>query len=293
VANAPTKRKLPGRPRPAEDVRREYQNKVGQLLSSGGYDESRWTSDDRLRRVWGMLAPDAKDVFRWRVKFDCGCIEERFTRGDEADWLQQSDVSYQLRSPKQLPPGQFLCHDNANHPNGQQLPLQDVVEWHEREEVNLAPDPVELPQLWEDIPDIWAVIRRDEERTSAFYTVKLECGHYDQVIAPDLEWKPDDGPRFTVTAERLQEMRDEIDDDFIAACPKEARRIADGFPRPAPYEQCWLCAHVRSVVAYEPVGFLDSPPPPPPKPKRKALEARLQKLESEAAQLRKQIEEAD
>jgi hypothetical protein len=47
------------------------------------------------------------------------------------------------------------------------------------------------------------------------------------------------------------------------------------------------------VVVYEPVGFLDSPPPPPPKPKRKTLEARLQKLEAEAAQLRKQIQQAD
>lgn len=114
------------------------------------------------------------------------------------------------------------------------------------------------------------------------------------MVAPDLDWKPDDGPRFTVTPRRLQEMRDEIDDDFIATCPKEARCIAEGYPQPAPYEQCWLCAHVRAVVAYEPVGFLDSPPPPPPpKPKRKTLEARLKKLEAEAGQLRKQIAEAD
>jgi hypothetical protein len=217
-----------------------------------------------------MLAPDAKDIFRWRVKFDCGCIEERCTRGDNADWSERSDVSHQLRSPKQLPPGQFLCHDNANHPTTQPLPLQGVAEWGEREEVTFRPDPVEPPERWQDMPDVWAVLRHDEEHTSAFYTVKLVCGHYGQVVAPDVEWRPDDGPRFAVTAERLEEMRNEMNDDFIAACPKEARRIADGCPKPAPYEHCWLCAHVRSVVVYEPVGFLDSPPPPPPKPKRNA-----------------------
>lgn len=166
------------------------------------------------------------------------------------------------------------------------------MEWADRDVVTFPPDPVEPPERWGDMPDVWAALRHDEEHTSAFYTVKLSCGHYGQVVAPDLDWSPEAGPQFTVSAERLQEMRDEMDDAFVATCPKEARRINEGCPQPAPYEHCWLCAHVRSVVAYEPVGFLGSPPPPP-KPKRKTLEARLRKLEAEAAQLRKQIEQTD
>jgi hypothetical protein len=50
----------------------------------------------------------------------------------------------------------------------------------------------------------------------------------------------------------------------------------------------------RTLVAYEPVGWLAPPPKPlkPVKPKpvpRKTLERRLKKLESEAAQLREEL----
>ncbi len=72
------------------------------------------------------------------------------------------------------------------------------------------------------------------------------------------------------------------------------RLYAEGHPEPAPFTRCNTCAGVRSVVAYQRLGWLapKKKPVTPVKPKpvpRKTLERRLKKLESEAAQLREQL----
>lgn len=81
MVKAPVKRKLPGKPRPAENFRHEYEDEVRQLLMSGGRDESQWTPEDRLRRAWGLLAPHAKEIFRWRVRFDLRLYRGAFHAG--------------------------------------------------------------------------------------------------------------------------------------------------------------------------------------------------------------------
>jgi hypothetical protein len=69
------------------------------------------------------------------------------------------------------------------------------------------------------------------------------------------------------------------------------RLYAEKHPEPVPFTQCHTCACVRSVVAYERVGWLK----PKPKPfkavsvPRKTLERRLKKLEAEAAALREEL----
>jgi hypothetical protein len=65
-------------------------------------------------------------------------------------------------------------------------------------------------------------------------------------------------------------------------------------PEPVPFTRCHTCACLRSVVAYERVGWVAPKPKPiksvnPKPPRRETLERRLQKLESEAAQLREQL----
>jgi hypothetical protein len=73
------------------------------------------------------------------------------------------------------------------------------------------------------------------------------------------------------------------------------RRVyTENHPDPVPFAQCKTCGNMRSMVAYERVGFLAPKPKPvkPTKPKpvaRKTLERRLQKLEAEAAQLRAEL----
>jgi hypothetical protein len=69
------------------------------------------------------------------------------------------------------------------------------------------------------------------------------------------------------------------------------RMYAEHHPDPAPFTRCHTCACIRTIAAYERVGWLagkKTPIKPKPAP-RKSLERRLRKLESEAAQLREQL----
>lgn len=71
------------------------------------------------------------------------------------------------------------------------------------------------------------------------------------------------------------------------------RMYAEKHPDPAPFTRCRTCACVRTITAYQRVGWLatkKAAPPIPTPPPRKTLERRLQKLEAEAAQLRQQLE---
>ena len=78
----------------------------------------------------------------------------------------------------------------------------------------------------------------------------------------------------------------------------EGRLLAAGWPRPAPFRECYMCSVVRKWVAYEPVDWV-APRPKPiklPKPKpplRKSLHARLKKLQAETEQLREQLKKLD
>ena len=67
---------------------------------------------------------------------------------------------------------------------------------------------------------------------------------------------------------------------------------AENHPDPAPFTPCQTCACSRTITAYQRVGRLAKKAKPvktQPIP-RKTLERRLQKLESEAAQLREKLD---
>jgi hypothetical protein len=67
---------------------------------------------------------------------------------------------------------------------------------------------------------------------------------------------------------------------------------AEHHPDPAPFTRCHTCACLRTIAAYERVGWLagnKTPIKPKPTP-RTTLERRLRRLESEAAQLREQLD---
>jgi hypothetical protein len=38
--------------------------------------------------MWGLLVPDPENIYRWRVQYDCGCIEEQLATNDNVEWLQ-------------------------------------------------------------------------------------------------------------------------------------------------------------------------------------------------------------
>ena len=97
----------------------------------------------------------------------------------------------------------------------------------------------------------------------AVWDVLLSCGHLDtKFTKPD--WKPEDGPvhpKPTKKWRRLEELlpivaKDQDDEAYW-------RRIyAEMHPEPAPFKQCHTCANLRSVVAYERVGWVAPKPKP-------------------------------
>lgn len=167
--------------------------------------------------------------------------------------------------------------------------MREIVEWIRRRD---------QPQISEPLEIDGEVI--GSRKDYAVWEVLLSCGHYDQEWLDDLDWKPEDGigrkkpskkgflPLDELLAEILKDRGEQDDEEFW-------RRVyAENHPDPVPFAQCKTCGNLRSMVAYERVGFLAPKPKPvkPIKPKpvaRKTLERRLQKLEAEAAQLREEL----
>ncbi|OBH47303.1 hypothetical protein [Mycobacterium mantenii] len=271
-------RRLPGKPRPADVVLAEYESR------------NRKRREHIKPPLWRFWAPDPSDVFRWRIELDCGCIEERLKNSYCAEGKVKPDSTIATSSDfdglaqEWLPPGEFLC---CGKHRKRLKPIRNVADWGYCEVREFPADPVEPPQMWADHPDIWAVIQHPEPHKSAFWKTLLDCGHFADVVT-DVDWKPEDGPTHP-TPERLKEMRAEM-----AELDRWHKHLLDaGWPRPAPFHECYMCSVVRRLVAYEPIDWV-SPRPKPvkpmkPKPSRTALERRLQKLESDAAQLREQL----
>jgi len=64
-------RKLPGVARSADEVMEDYRQYRG-----------------RLNPVLAtLLAPDLENIYRWRVQYDCGCIDEQLATNDNIQWL--------------------------------------------------------------------------------------------------------------------------------------------------------------------------------------------------------------
>lgn len=81
---------------------------------------------------------------------------------------------------------------------------------------------------------------------------------------------------------------------FLAELVRLGQRhssATDHHPEPAPFVYCYACSRIRSIIAYQRIGWLE-PKPKPAKPKpspRTAMERRLKKLELEAADLRERL----
>lgn len=278
-------RRLPGRTKRRTDVLREYEK----------------FNADRRKGVppvlWPFLAPDPDRYYRWRVQLDCACIIERMTPGDQTP---PSERRWRGGDGEPLPVGQLYCwHDGSGD-----APYRTTVGWRDRREIAFPADPVEAPE-WAEA-EVWAVIRHDDPHTSAFWRVTLDCGHVEEVRAPTLDWKPDDGPRLADTT-RVRAMTEEYErlwasDPTLQPPERERehtrRTLAAGWPRPRPERLCHTCPHARRIVAYQGVGWLvprDSKPQPEceAQPSRVALERQLRRAEAEAEQLRVQLAQHD
>jgi len=237
-----TERNLAGEPRSADEVMedyRQYRSRFNPVLAS-------------------LLVPDPEKIYRWRVQYDCGWIEEQLATNDTAEWLLDHSHTDPL-SRGRLPAGQFLCEKSAREHKRSTEPEQLIVGWIDREVKEFPPDPVEPPELWADDPEMWALVCHDTAHSSAFWTVTLACGHVETMVT-DLDRVFGQRPHF-VTEQRAAEMAAELetmpDDDHKR---KQMRLVKARYPRPAPWLPCTMCTWVKSLVAYERGNQSPSPP---------------------------------
>lgn len=280
--------RVPGRARPQNKALREFEKSVAEL-------RERYKS-----MFWPLLIPEAKDIFRWRVQLECGCTHEVYTHGEDKYPDHRSYLDPVTES--RLPAGEYWCP--TDHGPAQK-PYRDIVEWVDRKITEFPADPEESEYDWMDA-ETWAKIRKPRPHSSAFWRVKLACGHYEQVCT-DLDWKPEDGPKL-VSEERSSEIRQDFEEIWTAE--GHAGRPHDGperdhirktidlrWPRPEPERDCFACTNVRRITGYQRIGWLVSKTPPAPASSpnldRKKIAARLAAAEAEVQRLRKQLDNPD
>ena len=182
-----------------------------------------------------------------------------------------------------LQEGQFLCQDpKCPQYRSHSGPVRDIVEWVRRRDSPYVSQPLEI-----DGETILGA------RQYAAWDVVLSCGHFTQEHT-EPGWKPEDGPVHRKSKKRLP-LNQVLDEIAKGDRDEEAywrRMYAESHPDPAPFTRCRTCARLRTITAYQRVGWLAKKAKPvktQPVP-RKTLERRLRKLESEAAQLREKLD---
>lgn len=75
---------------------------------------------------WPLFVPEAKEMFRWRVRLECGCSHEVYTLGEDK---YPGDHTYpDVISQCRLPFGEFWC-ETEDGPVAK--PYRDIVRWVE------------------------------------------------------------------------------------------------------------------------------------------------------------------
>jgi hypothetical protein len=278
---AATEKRIPGRPRPAHEVRQECEAGLAKLNARYRYPLNL------------LLVAKLEDLYRWRVSLSCGCVQERILSGDEQLPLTER---YYGSVSQDLPLGRAICNKHTAPDYIYQL----IVAWHDRLESTLHPrDPNEEP-LWEPADaKAWRPPLRTKPETVAFWTVELACGHRTEAIAPSLAWRPADGSKF-VGEQRHQEMLAELGelDRTNSIGDHVGRMVEQRWPLPQTETTCHICPSTQTVVAYQRVGWvLPREPAPSPREaaekKAAALKRRLAKAEEDAARLRAELKEAE
>jgi hypothetical protein len=302
-ANAPAplglmKRSLPGTPERSNE----------EVLASG---RERWEEGLAKTPMYSLWFTSPEDMFRWRVQFDCGCIEDWCNTSDDPqsllDATRHNPFDF-LDGKKNLLPGEYLCKGEHPRPD---LPLREVASWDERLGEKVIPaDPVEPPNWWvaavarkaefktakgedadSDAEEKWEEVRQAEPKTVAEWTATLTCGH-GMKTKKDLDWTPDQGViRSPETVADIYARHAKLG---VEPSGWIAKSLAAGWPDDAHDMDCRLCPIVRKPVAYEPLGWLVPPPKPPRKPRvnkspKELAQARLKQVEREAKKLRAEL----
>jgi hypothetical protein len=294
-----TKRSLPGTPERSNE----------EVLASV---RKEWEEGLAKSPMYSLYFTSPEDMFRWRVQFDCGCIEERMNTSDNPqsllDATRHNPFDF-LDGKKTLPPGEYLC--KGEHPRWD-FPLREVATWDERLGEKVIPaDPVEPPGWWVAVitrkavhkasegeefdaepEESWADVRQAEPKAVAEWTATLTCGH-GMKTTKDIDWTPDQG--VIRSPETVADIRARHARRGVEPSGWIAKSLAAGWPDDALEMDCSLCPGVRKPVAYEPLGWLVPPPKPPRKARlqrspKEMKAARLRQVESEVKKLRAELQ---
>lgn len=281
-------KKVPGRARPQKQVLALFEEEIAEL-------RRRYKPE-----FWSLFVPNAEDMYRWRVQLECGGTREVFTYGSGQFPDGNSDTG--PLTGYRFSAGELRC--SADHGPAQKI-YRDIVEWIKSEVKEFPADPEE-PKYGMSAED-WAMTRQVEPHSSAFWTVKLSCGHVSTSVITKVGWKADDGPRL-VSDERAAQMRADFEGWWSAGgregWPEEGperdhvrKMIELNWPRPEPEQECRACSYAKRITGYQRIGWLVSKTPRVPARKpavdRKRVEARLAAAEAEVERLRKQLDEGE
>lgn len=282
--------KIPGVSQSATKALKEF---------SEGQQQQRERVPNELRELWELRRPKAEDLFRWRVRLDCGCVKELLIHGDMRSPLDTVWPSSVLIAGD-------LPHGEIEHLHtGTTDSYREIVEWGEHRVVDHPADPVEPPDYLSDDPGTWAEIRHPEPRTLAHWSVTLACGHHTEVSVKDLDWRPSNGSVVTLSDEQRHSQLAELDrkkaegvfEGRNALYEHMRRLVVAGRPKPSPEQRCFTCGYAHRIVSCEPNGWLvPSAPVKRPKakaPSRASLKKKLKEAEASARNLRKQLAEMD
>lgn len=122
-----------------------------------------WEEGLATTPMYSLYCTSPEDMFRWRVLFDCGCIEEQMNTSDDPqsllDATRHNPFDF-LDGKEKLPPGEYLCKGQHSRPD---LPLREVASWDERLGEKVIPaDPAEPPEWW-----VKAVAKRAERKAAS------------------------------------------------------------------------------------------------------------------------------
>jgi hypothetical protein len=239
-----------------------------------------------LGAIFTLMYPtrNLEELHEWRVELSCGCVHQKWTRGDgpEAlEYLLTSSDEYLGHQPggPDLPAGQHMCRgDSCAQPR--RRPVRDVVEW------------IQCTETYTTETFAGGKVRR------ARWDVVLSCGHLKTSVA-EVNWKPKDGFTPTGMGKRsLEEWEAELAQmaDYPDFQEFMRRSLDENFPEPAPFANCDACEYARHIVAYQYAGPVVPPPQPPPKPRKQKsaeelLRERIRRSERELRRARKELKQ--
>lgn len=282
--------RVPGRARPRAQVMADFEESVAEL-------KRRYHS-----ALWPVILPKPEEMHRWRIQLECGCTREVLTSG--RDDFPDSRSWHDVLSGRPLPLGEYWCSND--HGDVEDV-YRGIVEWIDSSVKEFPADPEECPE--DEDPEYWTIARRPEPHSSAFWRVRLACGHFDDHVPTDVEWKPEKGA-ILVSEQRAAEMRGEFEALWSVlgdeAWPEEGperdhtlRMLDQRWPKPEPERRCLVCRYAQRITGYQRIGWLVPRTDVKKAAEKRATaarekaERRLAMIEEEAAQLREQLGRAE